>query len=421
MTGFRKWLTLFFVSLGGGTIYIVPYFKFTYYDQLLVATGLSNYQLGMLMVVMGILNMIFYIPGGIIADKFSARTLFTVSMTGTGLLTLWYGTLPGYGTLLLIHGLYAITTVLTFWSAFLKGIRACGTKEEQGRMYGISDMIRAVVGTVMSFIILAVLGRAASDAVGIANALYLMGLIYIGIGIATFFIMPKGNEAAETDEEVQAKFSFKISMQVLKMPAVWFIAINVFCWYIAYTTITYAVPYLTAGYDMSASMASTVGIVRQYVITIFMAPLAGIIADKMKSPAKLLIYCGVLGTVLTALYLVVPTSATLVLLMVVITLSVGAIISAARGVYFATMAETRIPLYVTGVATGIISVISYSPDLFVQAMYGKWLDDFGLAGYKYIFLFMTVFMVISAISAYLIRKTAVKAQSKEKGKVTTAA
>ena len=44
-----------------------------------------------------------------------------------------------------------------------------------------------------------------------------------------------------------------------------------------------------------------------------------------------------------------------------------------------------------------------------------------LAGYKYIFLFMTVFMVISAISAYLIRKTAVKAQSKEKGKVTTAA
>lgn len=416
MSNFRKWLTLFFISLGGGTIYIVPYFKFTYYDQLLIATGLNNYQLGMLMTVMGILNMIFYIPGGIIADKFSARSLFTISMVGTGLLTIWYGTLPGYGTLLVIHGLYAITTVLTFWSAFLKGIRACGTKEEQGRMYGISDMIRAITGTVISFLILAILGKATSDGVGIANSLYVMGAIYIAIGVATFFIMPKGNASAEPveeGEEQQAKFSIKLAVKVLKMPAVWFISINVFCWYIAYTTITYAVPYLTSGFDMSTSMASTVGIVRQYVITILIAPIAGIIADKMKSAAKLLVYCGIIGTVLTALFIIVPTKATLVMLMVVITIAVGAIISAARGVYFATMAETRIPLYVTGVATGIISIISYSPDLFVQAMYGKWIDDFGLLGYKYIFIFMTVFMVVSAVSALFIKKAAVKAQASE--------
>lgn len=416
MSNFRKWLTLFFISLGGGTIYIVPYFKFTYYDQLLIATGLNNYQLGMLMTVMGILNMIFYIPGGIIADKFSARSLFTISMVGTGLLTIWYGTLPGYGTLLVIHGLYAITTVLTFWSAFLKGIRACGTKEEQGRMYGISDMIRAITGTVISFLILAILGKATSDGVGIANSLYVMGAIYIAIGVATFFIMPKGNASAEPveeGEEQQAKFSIKLAVKVLKMPAVWFISINVFCWYIAYTTITYAVPYLTSGFDMSTSMASTVGIVRQYVITILIAPIAGIIADKMKSAAKLLVYCGIIGTVLTALFIIVPTKATLVMLMVVITIAVGAIISAARGVYFATMAETRIPLYVTGVATGIISIISYSPDLFVQAMYGKWIDDFGLLGYKYIFIFMTVFMVVSAVSALFIKKAAIKAQASE--------
>lgn len=416
MSNFRKWLTLFFISLGGGTIYIVPYFKFTYYDQLLVATGLNNYQLGMLMTVMGILNMIFYIPGGIIADKFSARSLFTISMIGTGILTIWYGTLPGYGTLLVIHGLYAITTVLTFWSAFLKGIRACGTKEEQGRMYGISDMIRAITGTIISFLILAILGKATSDSVGIANSLYVMGAIYIAIGVATFFIMPKGNassESVEDKDEQQAKFSFKLAIKVLKMPAVWFISINVFCWYIAYTTITYAVPYLTSGFDMSTSMASTVGIIRQYVITILIAPIAGIIADKMKSAAKLLIYCGIIGAVLTALFIVVPTKATLVILMVVITIAVGAVISAARGVYFATMAETRIPLFVTGVATGIISIISYSPDLFVQAMYGKWIDNFGLLGYRYIFIFMTVFMVVSAISAWLIKKAAVKAQASE--------
>jgi sugar phosphate permease len=417
MSNFRKWLTLFLLSLGGGTIYIVPYYKFTYYDQLQLASGLSNYQLGMLMTVMGILNMIFYIPGGAIADKFSPRSLFTFSMIATGGLTIWYGTMPGYTGMLIIHALFAITTVLTFWSAFLKGIRACGTKEEQGRMYGISDMIRAIVGTVVSFALLAILGNAATDVVGLANSLYVMGALYIGIGVATFFLMPRGKEAqAATDEEdvKQVKFSFAVAAKVLKMPAVWFIAINIFCWYVAYTTITYAVPYLSDGFGMSSGVASSVGIIRQYVITIMIAPIAGFIADKkLKSSSKLLIFCGILCTILTALFIVVPSSATLVMLMVVITLSVGAVISAARGVYFATMAETRIPLYVTGVATGIISVISYSPDLFLQAMYGKWLDNYGLVGYKYIFAFMAAVMVVSIITAVLIRKTQLKAQKEE--------
>lgn len=419
MSNFRKWLTLFLLSLGGGTIYIVPYFKFSYYDQLQMATGLSNYQLGMLMTVMGILNFIFYIPGGAIADKLSARSLFTFSMIATGGLTIWYGTMPGYTTLLIIHGLFAATTVLTFWSAFLKGIRACGTKEEQGRMFGISDAIRAIAGTVISFALLAILGRATTDAVGVANSLYVMGILYIVIGILTFFLMPRGNEAQVQDEgeEQQVKFSFGTAMQVLKMPAVWFISINIFCWYVAYTTITYAVPYLTDGFGMTTTMASTVGIIRMYVITILAAPIAGFLADKMKSSSKLLIYCGVLCTVLTALYIIVPSKAALVILMVVITLAVGAIISAARGVYFATMAETKIPLFVTGVATGIISVISYSPDLFIQAMYGKWIDNFGITGYKYIFAFMTGTMIVSIVTAILIRKIALKAEKKSVNKI----
>lgn len=413
MSKIKKWITLLLLSLGGGTIYIVPYFKFNYYDQLQVATGLSNYQLGMLLTVYGSLCMIFYIPGGAIADKFSARGLFTFSMIATGLLTFWYATIPGYTTLLIIHGLMAFTSVLTFWSAFLKGIRACGTKDEQGRMYGISDSIRSITGAIVSFVLLALIGSVTKDYVGgVARCFYLMGIIYIVIGILTFFFMPRenGSNAGDDNEEKQAKLSLQSIKTILKMPAIWLISLNIFCWYVAYSTISYAVPYLTAGFHLSTSMAGTVGIIRMYIIAIFAAPIAGFLADKMKSSSKLLIYLGILCTILTALYIVIPTRAGLVMIMAVITIAVGAAIAGARGIYFATMAETKIPLYVTGVATGIISVISYSPDLFMQAMFGKWLDNYGLLGYKYIFTFMTVCLIASIITAMLIRRTALKTE-----------
>lgn len=418
MSNIKKWLALFLLSLGGGTIYIVPYYKYTYYDQIQAATGLSNYQLGMMLTVYGVIAMISYIPGGFLADKFSARTLFTFSMITTGLLTFWYATLPGYNTLLLIHILMSFTSVLTFWSAYLKGVRSLGTKEEQGRMYGISDSIRAIAGAAVSFALLAILGSATTDAVGVTNTFYVMAIFYIAVGVLTFFLMPKEDASAASGDEEKAqqpKLSLQAVKTVIKMPAVWFISLTVFCWFAAYGTLTFAVPYLSSGFGLTAEMAGTVGIIRMYVVAIFAAPIAGIIADKMKSPSKLLIYLGAICSVLAGVYVLIPARSTFVMLMVVVTIAVATVICAARGIYFATMAETRIPLYVTGVATGIISVICYLPDVFMHPMIGSWLDKYGLLGYKYTFIWMLGLLIFATISAVLVRRSAVKAAQKELG------
>lgn len=47
------------------------------------ATGATKTQLGMLMSAYGIVNFICYFPGGILADKFSAKSLIVVSCFGT--------------------------------------------------------------------------------------------------------------------------------------------------------------------------------------------------------------------------------------------------------------------------------------------------------------------------------------------------
>ncbi len=74
------------MALGGGTIYLVPYLLYQYMGALNGVNGLTTDQLGSLMTIYGIINIIFYIPGGWVADRFSTKTLFTFSMVATSAL-----------------------------------------------------------------------------------------------------------------------------------------------------------------------------------------------------------------------------------------------------------------------------------------------------------------------------------------------
>ena len=55
-----------------------------------------------------------------------------------------------------------------------------------------------------------------------------------------------------------------------------------------------------------------------------------------------------------------------------------------RGLYFAVPSEMKIPVQLTGVATGVISFIGYLPDAYFAKLAGRWLDAYGLRGYDFI-------------------------------------
>ena len=84
----RKWLTLIIVATAGGLMTKLPYLRETYMDPLQAATGATKTQLGLLMSAYGIVNFICYFPGGVLADRFSAKKLIAVSCFGTGLIGL---------------------------------------------------------------------------------------------------------------------------------------------------------------------------------------------------------------------------------------------------------------------------------------------------------------------------------------------
>ena len=79
----KKYITVVALGLAGGSIYFLPYIKYVFYDAQIAAMGINNTQSGLLLSMYTIGNMILYIPGGILADKFSPKKSLIISLLGT--------------------------------------------------------------------------------------------------------------------------------------------------------------------------------------------------------------------------------------------------------------------------------------------------------------------------------------------------
>ena len=109
-----RYLQLTVLVFAGGSIYPLVYLRQNFEGSMLEAFEISVSELGRCYSMLGILFFLTYLPSGWLADRFTPRNLLTISMAATGLLGLWYWTLPGFTELQIIFGAWGITTGLTF-------------------------------------------------------------------------------------------------------------------------------------------------------------------------------------------------------------------------------------------------------------------------------------------------------------------
>ena len=77
---------------------------------------------------------------------------------------------------------------------------------------------------------------------------------------------------------------------------------------------------------------------------------------------------------------------------------------AIRGIYFALMQESAVPLAATGTAVGIMSVVGFTPDVFMSPLMGYLLDSYpGAPGHRYVFLVLAIFALIGLIISMIFR------------------
>ncbi|MEG1497423.1 MAG: MFS transporter [Clostridiales bacterium] len=403
----NRYIKLLILALGAVSIYLLPYLRWTYYDTLVAAVNLTNAQFAATMSVYGIAAMIFYAPGGYFADKFSANKMLAFAFTASGILGIWYSTFPGYMAQMIIFFLWGGIGTAFFWSAMLKVTRTLGDSSEQGRMFGLLEGSRGLVNVAIAFVALYFYGKMGESIGGLQGIIIAFSILcFISAILSWFFIESK--VGGESDA-----IHLKDVGTVLRIPAVWIIAIIVLSCYSVYIGSTYLTPYMTEMLGVSATLAGAIAIVRIYVLQMAAAPIGGVIADKIGSVTFVIACCFVLIAVSLGGFTFLPATPDIMMVAVVLMLLFSAAIFAMRGIYFAPMDECKVPRKLSGTAIGVISVIGFFPDVYMNTIAGNLIDAFpGAVGYHYLFFVMLGFSVVGLVASIvlnrIIKKTKVK-------------
>ena len=308
----KRFLLLFALGIAYGFMYVMPYMKSSFYDQMIAAMGCTNAQLGSLMTAYCICCTVSYLPGGWIGDKFNPKPVLLISIFGQAALSfLFMFTYKSYTMAVIIWLLMGLTGGFAFWPAIMKGIRMTGTDEEQGRMYGIFEALNGLASLLLSFIMIGVMAVVGgSDLItGFKSALAFMGGLSIVSGILVAILMPKDAAygVSEEEKENQKKITFKDYVSAFKIPGVWIMAILVWCYVTISAVASYLTPYSTGVLGMSATLAATIGTFRTYGCRLIGGPLGGYLADKaFKSVSKEQLLGQLACLVTIGIFLVLP-------------------------------------------------------------------------------------------------------------------
>lgn len=408
----RKYLTIVALGLAGGSIYFLPYIKFVFYDAQIESMGITNVQSGLLMTMYTVVNMIMYIPGGILADKFSAKKSIVVSLISTSILAYIYAfTMKSFAVSMLIYLGLSFSTAFVFWSSLMKAVRIIGTEEEQGFMYGVYYAVNGITNALTNAFALRFFNSAGGDMeTGFFRAVLSGGSVTILAAVMLFFLMKEGGNADGTEVSEEDKFKFADVGKVLRNPVVWIASFVIFCGDGIYTSVSYFNPYLTEVIGIAPADSSLISVIRNGLM--LLAPVGGLLADKVfKSTCKWLTTAFVIVGFLFASVMVIPASmsATAASIYTLIPSAVGMML---YGVIFSVMSEAGIPRMLTGTAIGIASIIGYAPDSLYSLIFGGMLDKYGASGYNYIFIFLIVSCAIGAVFAQLVRRMGLKTEKK---------
>lgn len=406
------YLKVAILCLGGGIVYMLPYLRFSYYDAMIEGLRLTNTQLGTVMSFYGLFAVPSYFLGGIVADKIKAKHLLTFSFLATGLGGGYLATLPGYYAVLAIHGLWGISTGLTFWAAFNKSIRLSASSNNQSKIFGLVTGMKKIVAVIAASIGLWFFSRGSNDVVGFQHAVIAISSLYFATGLATIFCW---KDRVVENEEKAGAFTVKDTIVVLKMPEIWLLCATLFGLYGCYRLSDFFTPFLSQGVGMGATLTGILGAAKNYCVAPLSGLLSGYMGDKIGRTKWSRIAVSI--CILSMLgFLVIPVTSQMLTLVNIVLFML--FIWCAWGIVFSLLDDAGIPDKYSGTAVGIVSCVGLLPEVITPYIGGYFMDTYpGIKGFHCIFIASAVFGVFSVIfyTLYKRRTEANKAMQEPSG------
>tara|TARA_B110000046_G_scaffold145760_1_gene152964 strand:+ start:5388 stop:6644 length:1257 start_codon:yes stop_codon:yes gene_type:complete len=409
----KKVSSMFALVIAGEAIFLLPFILMRVFKPIIrEAFLISDAQIGEAQALYGITAMLSYFFGGFIADKWEPKKLLSLSLFLTAIGGFWMTMIPSIFTLKILYSFWGVSTILLFWASLIKATRQWGNENNQGLSFGLLDGGRGLFAASIALFGASILtyffpqkGIEITFDNKVETLQYIIGtitFIVFLVSLLVWKVLPKEPIKFETGKEFQ--FNFKKAFTLMKQKKVIFHSIIIFCAYCSYKLTGVFGTYAKDVWNYSLEEATYFAVLIQYIRPIAAISI-GWVADKF-IPSKI----------------IVPSFSILILASAILGfgffndqpmfLSFTVFIFTAlgtyslRGLYFAIIEETKTPIQMTGTLVGIISVIGFTPDIFMSLFIGYMLgENPTLIEYQYLFTTFTIIPIVGLIAALGFRKS----------------
>jgi MFS family permease len=405
----QRYIQLMLLVLAAGAIYPILYLRQVYQPTMLEVFHITDSQLGYLYSSLGTIFLLSYLPSGWLADRIAPRLLICFSLIATGLLGLLYSTAPSFHVLMLIFGGWGLSTGLTFWAAVIKRVTMIAGSHEQGRFFGLLDGGRGLIEAMLATIAITLFAwftqtKGEPVAVGFRVVVYMYAFLCIALGLLLALVKdPQGSEDAAGHRAARERSNVLVDLKTLaSIPELWLVAAIVFCGYqVFWATYSFSA-YLHEGeIGLTVVMAGTIT-----TLKLWMRPIGGIgggfLGDRYSKVSVLVI--ALFLAALSLLGLMAAPRISSHALLVFLVLFIGILTYAIRGLYWSLLDRCNIPAATMGLAIGLISVLGYSPDVFLPLLNGYLTQTFpGVFGYQLYFGYVAAMAALGGVAGLALR------------------
>ncbi|MFT6807955.1 MAG: MFS family permease [Saprospiraceae bacterium] len=408
----RRILIILTLVLSGEMIFILPFVLVRVFrPTFLTVFGINNFELGTAFSVYGVVALCSYFFGGMIADRYPIHRLIGISLLVTGLGGFVLASLPSLDMIIYVYSYWGMTTILLFWAAMIKATRLWGGETEQGRAFGLLEggrgTVAALIGTIgVGIFSYALPSNDSSDISELSAAfqkvLWVASCGVMLVGIVSWIVLRSVQSKIIVK---QNKLTWSSVKSVIGMPTVYLQGIIIVCAYVGYKITDNLSLYASDVLHYSDVAAAQVG-----TLSLWMRPVAaisaGVLADRFTGIRMTMISFGLVAIGAGFFASGILTDQLIIMFFIILlTTSLG--IYGLRGLYFAIMQEGKIPVAYTGTAVGLMSVLGYTPDIFMGPINGYLLDRSpGIVGHQHVFMVLILFSIIGMIATYYYQKYA---------------
>lgn len=407
----KKFLQILLFILAVEIIYALPFVLIRLFrPTFLYAFDITNTQIGYCYSLYGVTALIFYLFGGLIADRYQPKLLMSTALITTGLGGFLWVLFPSLTMLYILYAYWGISSILLFWSALIKATRLWGGRDNQIMAFGLLEGGRGIVAALIGSMGVLFFSSLLPENISLSKAelqqilknIYLIvSITAILIGILLLLLPNYSNK----NNIIITNNSYRNNIkQALRYPVVWMLMLIILSAYIGFRIGDVFTQYTSDIYGFDEKKSAYFGVIISYLRPLVC--LLIILFAKKTKPIKWLIV-GFSVTAFGGVLLIFNASLALGYVVNLISLLSTLIgIYSLRVIYFTILEETNIPLYITGTVIGIISLVGYSPDIFIGPLIGYYLDNIGgIVGYQYLFILLSVSSILGLIASVLLHKT----------------